>query len=1236
MPFTGDFRGCTWNSQALFAHGWRRHNHKLRHAKTLLATHDFVGMQETHSVEGRSRMLRLPGHSTAFYSHGTSRTAGVCLWVKKAFLQQFNPITARSWVEVEPGRAAILRLDGHLGSLDLGVVYLHSGAARAQRDATKAAINRSLRSRESCLSLLFGDWNFVTDDKERFHRQDAGWTGERDGPEQDHFHQQFQVDRGFQELAQEEFTHDSERGESRLDRVYSNHPMADQLDRDWGCAALQWVKQLSNHRPVSFYRKGCRTTDWRDRPLPVTVFSDPAWASRTAMTFSHMLGLEPPGPADSLRQMVLLKEAMTGTAETLLQEGALRPPAQTFTDKLGATMRFIRAAERVNLRTMRLCAQEYPHISTLVDHDSPGARTQAGMASLRQHAVELARKSLMDEMRDFHRGRADMDQHQASQVKERIHAKLRRLAPGGTNTLTAIRRPAPGPGLAEPDHWEITTRPDQIAAELTRHWGKVFGNASIDEDALRGWLRQAVHPPDARPPTNAARWHVRKKDVARAIRCSGSSMPGPDRIPYVAWKRLGPLAVDVLFGAATAMARDDFPAKIRQAYNLQEGEDHPFNLGLLVCIPKKVDEHHPQHGAIYTAEGTRPLSIVDTANRILANAYRYRWEPTLAAWVSPEQRGFLPGRSILANVVDVEEAAAEFAMTEDDPAIFLFDFSAAFPSIHQTFLLAALEHIGLPPPALAVVRALYDCCRCVLCFGGERWPGFHQQVGIRQGCPLSPLLFAVVVDLFLRRLKQAGLSLVLRAYADDIAVVVRSARQALPSLHLLFQELSQVSNLALNLPKTVCIPLWEDPIARVKVTVTAVCPPWADITVADHGKYLGFYVGPGRGDRAWIAAGNKMLQRGSMWDWSSLGMYYATTAYNTYVASLPCYVAQLDEYPAQMKQTEEQTLRKAAAGPYRWAMPDDLARLADHYGQSANFHDLETTALAAKVRVATFENNRHGGLHVTSRARALRRAVADSTKLGRRALWHAWIKQNPLFTLQRAVQEVTQLGLAPSSIMQELAGQASRPWSQPTLRRIRARFQSSLATRLRRASEYNPVLRMRHKLQRWQLLGPPAVVTARVLRRLTALKPLVAPRVQAAVLSTLWNRWTTGRRFQRQDVCVLGCSLTAADSIEHYAHCPVIRTAAQRFLGLHMRPWPHALCDFLLATGPPSAPHPSRACLTRSAILLYAAYTTTNAARHRAPRTEAEAVAMMQQAIAEGVRGHPGSQRTMAEPWAPP
>ena len=204
-------------------------------------------------------------------------------------------------------------------------------------------------------------------------------------------------------------------------------------------------------------------------------------------------------------------------------------------------------------------------------------------------------------------------------------------------------------------------------------------------------------------------------------------------------------------------------------------------------------------------------------------------------------------------------------------------------------------------------------------------------------------------------------------------------------------------------------------------------------------------------------------------------MYYATTAYNIYVASLPCYVAQLDDYPPQMKQVEERTLRsRAAAGPYRWAMPEDLSRLADHYGQSANFRDPEATALAAKVRVATFENNRHGGLHVTSRARALLRAAAASTKLGRRALWHAWIQQNPLFTLERAVQQVKLQGLSPASIMQGLSGQAQRPWTQPTLKRIRARFLSTLTTHPSPTSGRGLQPRFPHEAQDAALAAPGA------------------------------------------------------------------------------------------------------------------------------------------------------------------
>eukprot|EP00959_Pyramimonas_sp_CCMP1952_P090816 1901312-Pyramimonas_sp.AAC.1 len=59
-----------------------------------------------------------------------------------------------------------------------------------------------------------------------------------------------------------------------------------------------------------------------------------------------------------------------------------------------------------------------------------------------------------------------------------------------------------------------------------------------------------------------------------------------------------------------------------------------------------------QGGQIFRPGGTRPLSITNSDNRVIANAYRLRWEPIVAPGIAKEQRGFIPGRSMLANIVD--------------------------------------------------------------------------------------------------------------------------------------------------------------------------------------------------------------------------------------------------------------------------------------------------------------------------------------------------------------------------------------------------------------------------------------------------------------------------------------------------------------------------------------------------------------------------------------------------------
>ena len=99
------------------------------------------------------------------------------------------------------------------------------------------------------------------------------------------------------------------------------------------------------------------------------------------------------------------------------------------------------------------------------------------------------------------------------------------------------------------------------------------------------------------------------------------------------------------------------------------------------------------------------------------------------------------------------------------------------------------------------VSALY-----VQKIGSTDTDGFNADTGIRQGCPLSPVLFAIVADILLRKLQQELPNSTIRAFAADTAMVIDDMR-LLPRIIAIFEEYAGFSNLGLNLNKTMVIPL---------------------------------------------------------------------------------------------------------------------------------------------------------------------------------------------------------------------------------------------------------------------------------------------------------------------------------------------------------------------------------------------------------------------------------------------
>ena len=263
----------------------------------------------------------------------------------------------------------------------------------------------------------------------------------------------------------------------------------------------------------------------------------------------------------------------------------------------------------------------------------------------------------------------------------------------------------------------------------------------------------------------------------------------------------------------------------------------------------------------------------------------------------------LPGKHVNRNVggsrrPQAGESSARVARTQilsnNTGALVLFDFASAFPSMSQAYMFNLLTALGVPRNALNLIQALYDNNRCTLQTNGAQVDGFKMTAGVRQGCPLSPLLYAICAELLIERIRMELPTAVVRAYADDTAVLIQNLWTDTPILAKIFADFGNMSNLRLNLNKTVFIPLFPHPdLATVQSRLTHTTPLWNAVQFSYSARYLGFTLGPEADDKSWQEPTAKFLRRAQAWTDQQLGLYCTTTSYNVFALSVLTYIAQV-------------------------------------------------------------------------------------------------------------------------------------------------------------------------------------------------------------------------------------------------------------------------------------------------------------------------------------------------------
>ena len=178
--------------------------------------------------------------------------------------------------------------------------------------------------------------------------------------------------------------------------------------------------------------------------------------------------------------------------------------------------------------------------------------------------------------------------------------------------------------------------------------------------------------------------------------------------------------------------------------------------------------------------------------------------------ISPNQRGYVKGRFIGENIRLIQDVMFLTKKREHTQNRDILDYRKAFDRIEWNYLLSALRRFNSGPDIQRRIDVIYhNVSSCVL-NNGHASPFFQLHRGVRQGCPLSGLLFVIGIELLARALQNdnsiKGVNInkkeiKLSQFADDTTVLVND-QDSVSNLLKLLRKFKHASGLEINTTKT--------------------------------------------------------------------------------------------------------------------------------------------------------------------------------------------------------------------------------------------------------------------------------------------------------------------------------------------------------------------------------------------------------------------------------------------------